>query len=186
MGRTSGGTAAAAGALTLISSQVLAATAASITFSGIPTTYNHLQLECLAAGSASASSYFTVQFNGDTGLNYNFGGWFNGFGVVAGNGGGKNQSSINVHGTDSLTDLPGTSITDYAAYYLMKLPCYANTTFYKAGTFECGFPYDWDNTGVQIVAGWAWASTAAINEIVLAPGANSFAVGSAFYLYGIT
>ena len=54
-----------------IATTYLEADAASVTFSGIPTTYEHLQVRCShrAAGSANGMDFF-IEFNGDTGSNY--------------------------------------------------------------------------------------------------------------------
>ena len=59
---------APSGAYDAIASTTLSASAASITFSGIPSTYTHLQVRLQTSASAAANYYYQV--NGDTGSNY--------------------------------------------------------------------------------------------------------------------
>jgi hypothetical protein len=58
---------------TLISSNVLASSAASITFSAIPATYTDLVVRVSARGSTAANTVgFVLQMNTDTGANYSY------------------------------------------------------------------------------------------------------------------
>jgi hypothetical protein len=54
----------------LISSNTLGSSAASVTFSAIPSTYTDLVLKVSARNNDTGTSYFRVSMNGDTASNY--------------------------------------------------------------------------------------------------------------------
>jgi hypothetical protein len=169
----------------LISSQVLASTAASVTFSSIPNTYNHLKLVAVASANGASYEAHNVTFNGDSGSHYDHGGYTDTFGVYSGNDGAASHAFLASTGAQTVNDLPPSNST-LASYLEIKIPYYNNTTFYKAGNWLSTFGYNWNGNGCWVGHGWAWRSTAAITSIALAISSGSYAVGSAFYLYGIT
>ena len=178
-------TGTAAGAITQISQQLLGSPAASVTFSSIAGTYNQLILYMVAAVSDSAlTQNLLVQFNGDTGSNYDYeyhyGNAASGTDVVA--------------GTDATTSIlvpfliGATAPANSAAAIRLEFPGYAQTTFKKtlnaqagaqSGTSAGSF-YTSTSTGF-------WRSTAAITAIKLFEnGGGNFVTGSVFTLYGLT
>jgi len=169
----------------LIASQVLASPAASVTFSSIPSTYNHLRLVAVGRSSdAVEADVVYLQFNADTAAHYDTALFYPSSNTSA---------SFEVeYGIDQIwaSDFPGTSATaNLPGMCIMDIPAYAGTTFEKFVQMAAGY--------MDAVAGssptnvWAafgvWRSTAAINAIklFLASGDN-FVTGSSFYLYGVT
>jgi Na+-transporting NADH:ubiquinone oxidoreductase subunit NqrB len=167
----------AGNAMELISTQILGSTAASVTFSSIPSTFRHLQVRLTArdtsAGGSAVVLYMT--FNGDVANSYNrhrlYG---NGTSVISMNAGSDQNLWIGESiGSDGATGNFGASITDVLDY--------AQTTKYKTIRSFGGV------TGfneVNIISG-AWRNTAAISTLRIAAGLSTFAVGSRFSLYGI-
>ncbi len=165
----------------LIASSVLAAAAASVTFSSIPGTYNHLQLTAVAQSSDASTDQFLVQFNGDTAGHY-------GALRYAWNGSGAGQSTgsgMTSAQSSSSGDLaPNTGIE--SSLLVLDIPYYANTTFQKICLWNSGFTTQ-SAGGTQFVAMVAWNSSAAITSMkVYTSSGDNFIAGSAFYLYGIT
>ncbi len=163
-----------------IATTYLEADAASVTFSSIPATYEHLQLRTnIRTARASALEPTAIQFNGDTGSNY---------------------ASHRLIGQSS-TPLAGRETSQTRAYATGQMPTataersfygsgyvdildYANTNknttiLFLSGENEATYPY--------VTFGSAlWDATAAVATILLYPlhGSN-FARGSEFTLYGL-
>ena len=167
---------APAGAYDSISSVTLDATAASITFSGIPATYTHLQIRGIARDGTGNSILMTL--NSDTGANYARH-RLTGNGTVAG-----------AVGTASINNMPlfgligvGSSASTFAAFVLDLLD-YANTNKYKTIRNLSGLDQN-GSGGVEFMSG-LWQSTSAVSTITLTnAGAINFTQYSQFALYGI-
>jgi len=163
---------------TLISSQVLASSAASVTFSSIPATYTDLVLKVSARTDVSAVTDTLVFY-----LNYAPSLW--------------SQTNVSGSGT-AATSTRTTSVTYFGQ------PINGNTstsnTFtnteiyipsYNASQNKpiSGFSSTENNTAASTISSGAglWRSTAAISAITLTPltGTN-FVTNSSFYLYGIS
>lgn len=173
------------GAVSLIASQILASTTASVTFSSIPGTFNHLLIK--ATTRSTRASYFdalAMQFNGDTAAHYDEVETYNNGGGVAG----ANETGQTVIG-NSASDgpIPAASVTAGVAGSLeIEIPVYAQTTLNKAGHYRAGFAAGVTGAFDQLFSHFAWRSTAAITSIKLALNTGSWVAGSAFYLYGVT
>ena len=171
-----------------IATTYLEADAASVTFSSIPTTYEHLQLRVSIREEYSAAqrSVFGIQFNGDTAANYGGVHSIQGLGSSAGV---SNWSDADV------TDLI------YVNYSLIggSMP---SASYSGAVVDILDYRNSNKNKTVSYVAGWAtgatdatvcfgsdfWDSTAAITSlsIIGSPYASlDFARGSVFTLYGL-
>lgn len=187
MGRTSGGSGGGGGggAMKLISSQVLAAPAASVTFSAIPATYNHLKLVCnVRTASAGATDIIGAYFNGDAAAHYdNLTILGNNVTVSMGTATGQTEAVLSsVAGNGATAGVSGISETD--------IPTYAGTTFFKTAVTVGGMddsPTGAGDTAVNEILS-KWRNTAAITsiEIFAVASAANFMTGSAFYMYGIT
>lgn len=156
----------------LIASNVLTGTATSVTFSSIPATYRDLILVIRA--STSSLSYLTYRLNGDTGANY--------LTVYAEGTGSLAQSStvIDSFGYFVPGDA-GRSNTGSATLTIANFQDYSATNKHKTQLVRANNT----TTGTSMSAS-RWASTSAINSIVVAPtGAANFEVGGTFYLYGL-
>ena len=166
---------------TLISSQVLGSSAATVTFSSIPSTYKDLVLRCSTRDDAAGTSYYQLysQFNNDTAGNYS---------VTALRGDGS--AAISLRSTGSFQNFLGYDDTSVAttntfASAEMYLPNYTTTSSVKP---FASFSAHENNvsTPVYIFAGAnLWNSTAAITTWKIFPGSGNFVTGSSFYLYGI-
>lgn len=170
------------GAMTLISSNVLGTTTASVTFSSIPGTYNSLLLIWSARGDVAATStILNVVCNADTGANYNYAeGRFDLSATGETSGGGINAASIG-HVAGS------TAPSNYFNGGDLLLPRYAATVQNKAMVARSARMDAVSNSGmwIEVDAAW-WASTAALTSLQLIPASGNFITGSAFYLYGLT
>lgn len=149
----------------------LTATAASVSFSGIPSTYRDL---ILVANIASTTDYVNVrfQFNADTGANYsNI--WMYGTGSSA------VSSSNATSGIQVAYDMVRTTANP-RNNVILNIMDYRLTNKHKVALMRQDGPAD----ATVEVAG-RWASTAAITSIVAVLNSGSFAIGSTFTLYGI-
>lgn len=153
----------------------------SISFTGIPNTYKHLQLRVMAKDSrVAAASNLYVQFNSDTGANYtghNFYG--NGSGTAAGFDGASQTSSalMRVATTNAPSSVFGVGVIDILDY--------ANTNKYKTLRSLSGFD---DNAGNGQIYFWSglWMNTAsAISTITITPVTSPIVQYSHFALYGV-
>jgi hypothetical protein len=151
----------------------------NITFSSIPNTYRHLQVRGLVRTTQNAiQNGCKMEFNGDTGSNYN---WSQ---VYTSNGNTPvvehfvNQSSLN------LGELPSANATTSVfGFVIADIHDYTNTNKYTT-YFETGGS---DRNGSsQIGNCWGvWKNTSAVNSIKLFEPSSNWAVGSMFALYGI-
>ena len=175
----------ASGAQSLVASQVLAAPAANITFSGIPQTFSELRLLAVGASVYSIEGdRWTVSVNGDTGGHYDLQN-------IAGANASASASVKNAQGlwyiaNFSPGDMPGASATAGVAGILeVIIPNYAGTTFQKVGKWYSGYS-DAATAGadqIAVSATVAWRSTAAITSLKVAAGDGNLAAGTAAYLY---
>jgi hypothetical protein len=174
--------AGSAGAMTQIADTTLASAAADITFSSIPSTYNHLKL--VISGSSSSASYngaaFYVQVNGDTGGNYSF----STVAKYAGAG-----ATMTLEGQNSQTQIElgtiwcGQAVTNALSSIDMTFFNYKGTTLHKGMVYTGGSWTDAPGFGT----GWGrWKSTSAITSIKLYSGAGNFMTGTRATLYGWT
>ena len=161
-----------------IQTTYLEADAASVEFSGIPATYEHLQLRWSARSDSGATydnSYF--RFNSDTASNYSHH-YMSGYGSTASAGGTATQNTIfayRLSGASSAAESYGTTVLDILDY--------ANTA--KNTTISGTGGLDGDLSEVIFYSG-LWDSTAAVHTIWLKPyNGSNFPRGSEFTLYGL-
>jgi len=164
---------APAGAYDSISRVTLSATASSITFSGIPSTYTHLQIRSSIVQSA-ANGDIQVQFNGDTTSNYSMH-YVYGAGASAASSGGANQTFFYLGFNAGDTTYPAVSVTDVLDY--------ANTNKYKTARVLAG--WDRNGAGTALFASGNWRNTTAISSITIFPNTGTFNGNSSFALYGV-
>jgi hypothetical protein len=157
----------------LISKQVLAGAVPTVTFSAIPQTYTHLQLWVVGRVSdVVGTSRFYIQFNGDTGNNYNWN-------LIVNN-------TLQTGGPVAiinLGDMAGASATaNCPTSCVINIPNYAGTVFNKQIT---GTTCAVGNVASEVPAG-VWFNTAAITSITISQqNVGNFIIGSTFSLYGI-
>ena len=160
---------------TPIATTTIGTTAASYTFTSIPSTYTDLVL--VANGNVSVASTTKLNVgNGsiDTGSNYS---WT----VISGTGSAANsyrESNVTYTQNERYANWDATN----RATTIIQLQNYSNTTTYKTWISRG------DNaaTGVDAIVG-LWRSTSAINQIMISctNSGPTFLVGTTFTLYGI-
>jgi hypothetical protein len=164
---------------TLISSNVLTASAASIEFASIPATYTDLliKLTAQADGASNAFDNITVTFNG-TGTTNHSSTRLNANGTTATSNRGSNQGII-LPNIMPQTGVPGTPWANAEVY----IPSYTVAQNKPLSTF--GVSEGSQSTAWTAVTAGLFSDVTAISSIVLT-GSTNFISGSSFYLYGIS
>jgi hypothetical protein len=155
--------------------------ASTITFSGIPSGYSHLQVRGIIQGlyTSNDSAGALIRFNSDTGANY-------ATHRLYGNGTGA-FSSASTSGT--FIEGPISLVTPSSSSFspnVIDILDYANTSKYKTVRSLGG--YDINGTGIIGLYSGLWQSTSAITTITITsylPGITVFNQYSTFALYGI-
>ena len=166
---------------TLIEAKTLTTTAASITFTSIPQTYTDLvlKLSCRSTSTAGADIYanLKIQFNSDTGNNYN------GFLVF-----GNNTSA----GSGNYTSQAG-NLFSYANGNVTTANTFSNGELYipnytsssqKTYSVDCVVENN-AAAGFTEFAAEKWPNTSAITTIDVVSLYGLHTADSTFYLYGI-
>jgi hypothetical protein len=151
----------------------------SITFSSIPSTYQHLQVRYMPRISTSDTAENTwLQFNGDTGSNYAYH-FLDGNGSSASSGAGTSQTRIlagRAGAANSGSNIFGANVLDILDY--------ANTNKYTTARILGGIDRNGDGN-IRLDSG-LWMNTAAVTSLTISPTtANNFVQYSSFALYGI-
>lgn len=152
----------------------------SISFSSIPSTYQHLQIRLIARSNRTAvnNDYLEMTFNSDTGANYSFHQLL-GDGTSASANSGTTQNNIIV----SRIATTGGSASIFGGIVLDILD-YDNTSKYKTTRSLGGA--DQNGSGLIYFNSGLWMNTAAITSISIKPSSsNVFQQYSSFALYGI-
>jgi hypothetical protein len=151
----------------------------SITFSSIPSTYQHLQIRYIARGSfAGASQEFYLRYNGSS-ANYNGGHYLYGEGTGV---------SVGKYAYSTVAVLEQlVAATSTASVFnggVIDVLDYTNTNKYKTHRSLGG--YDANGSGYIYVNSSLWMDTAAVSSITMLPSTGNFAQYSSFALYGIS
>jgi hypothetical protein len=166
---------------TLISSNVLTSSAASVTFSSIPATFTDLVLRASVRSDAAATVKETeIIFNADTATNYSF---TNVLGLGS-NGEASQQFGTLAYGwTGKIAAASSTS--DTFANVEIYIPSYTASQNKQISSNNIN---ENNNSIVEATAAVAvlWRNNAAITSILFYPRASNFVSGSSFYLYGIS
>ena len=171
------------GSFESIQTYTLGSSQASVTFSGISSTWKHLQLRLISQDTNNNNfpSSYDLEFNGAAGTDYDSH-QLVGDGSTASAGGFANRPYIRMTGSQTraytgMTDAFGASIIDILDY--------ASTSKNKVVRAFTGAEANSAGQGysVSFISG-EWRSTAAITQIKLTSG-NSFSAKSTFALYGI-
>jgi hypothetical protein len=171
---SSGGAAAAGDYESIATVTVGSGGSSSISFTSIPSTYQHLQVRAIQRCSSGVNN-LQMQLNSDTRNNYSthrLGG--TGEGVFAD--ATTSTSGMKLGLTGLATSTFGATIVD--------LLDYANVNKYKTVRSLNGF----DENGVRgyiLLTSGLWMNTNAVTSITIYPSADSFQQYSSFALYGI-
>jgi len=165
---------------TLISSNVLTSSAASVTFSSIPATYTDLVVRLSARATTTASNIW-VTFNGSSATNYSVT-------VVAANTtsaiSSRESSATYANNFYSVNRSTSTASTfSSAEIYIPSYTVSQNKPFSGMGVIENNSA----TTGFQIADNaLLFRDTTSISSITLTSESGSFVTDSSFYLYGIS
>lgn len=168
---------------TLISSNVLSTTAASVTFSSIPATYTDLIIK-YSARTDESGSYFNdtkLTFNGSTASNYSVTAIY---GKPGDPGSLRSTSAANI-GRNYINAASAT--TNAFASGEVYIPSYTTSQNKPLSAFnatETNGSLDYQ-TIMAAVAGLFRDTTAISSITIAAQGSTLFIAGSSFYLYGI-
>ncbi len=173
----------AAGAYDLLETQVLASSAASVTFTGLDTLaagYQHLQVRSVQRSDNAVDNISNVnlRFNSDTGANYAFH-WLEGDGSSVDSADFSSQTLIAIRRAiprDGATaDSFGASVIDILDF---SSSTKNTTTRALAGVNTAS------NSNIALSSG-LWADTDAVTAITLTSASGNFKTASRFSLYGI-
>jgi hypothetical protein len=172
------------GFVSIATQTVGAGGASSITFTGIPASWKHLQLRvtarCSATGGANNDINFT--FNNDNGNNYSRHRLYGANGTAGTSG----VASSSFAGTE-IGVIPSTDMTaNVFGIGIIDILDYTNTNKYKPVKILSGVN---DNTGTGTtrlaISSSSWNSTSAINSITVFTSSYNYLQYSTFALYGI-
>lgn len=171
------GASAPAEPFALISSTVLGSNATTISFSGIPQTYNHLQLRCLFRNSAAQFQVEPwMQFNGSaTGYaKHELSGVQS---TVAGSNPQSAQTRINLPGANAANDT-----ANVFSFYVIDILDYKDTSKVKTVKSWTGASGA-TSQGIWLHSG-LWENTSAISSILFDFDNGDFLANSKISLYG--
>jgi len=152
--------------------------AASITFSAIPATYEHLKIVLQGRGDTAAESVLMqLRFNGDTAGNYD-----------DQRDVGKDGSTISAGSAGSTSGAIGEIVganggANRAGIVEIAVPYYTRTTWAKVAQSVAAAPADGARVSLNTYV--FWNNTAAITSITLFPVTGNFAIGTIATLYGV-
>ena len=165
------------GFVSIATTTVGAGGASTITFSGIPQVYKHLQIRAIASG-AGAQRY-GVQFNGDTGANYTQHFLYGTGSGTTGSGAATGGAKYNSIGASDGGSTFGASVTDILDY--------TNTNKNTVVRSLAGYNTNTSN-GLAVLYSFVWLNTAAVTSLTIQAAesySGNFAQYSQFALYGI-
>jgi hypothetical protein len=176
----SGGAGGAGGSFESIATATGTGSSGTITFSSIPSTYQHLQIRIMArTDRSSTESGFQIRFNSDSGSNY-VGHQILGFGTTIIANGSTSQTQIDI-GIVAAASAPSNTM----GVGIIDVHDYASSTKNKTVRSLSGEEQNSADSYLTLRSG-LWLNTNAINSITIIPNtANNFTTASVFALYGI-
>jgi hypothetical protein len=162
-----------------IATTTLGTATATITFSSIPSTYQHLQIRVLARSDRSAGvDIMSMRMNSDTGNNYSDH-------LIYGDGSTVQTDRNSTYGTINIQRLASDNLSaSIFSPFVIDILDYGNTNKYKTVRYLAG--YDANGSGRVGLGSGLWQSTSAITTLTLTSAYSSnFNQYSSFALYGI-
>jgi hypothetical protein len=150
--------------------------ASDITFSSIPSTYTHLQIRAIGYASAAGANWYDafMQFNGDTGSNYDYHA-LEGTGSSVFAGASINRSNMIVG------YFGGTNVSAM----VIDILDYTNVNKNKTVRALTGLNQNNANDRGILLVSNLWRNTSAINSIRIFPSSSTISQHTQFALYGI-
>jgi hypothetical protein len=171
---------------TLISSNILSSSAASVTFSAIPATYTDLVIRAStktdASGTYGANSTY-IEINADATTLYSrtdLLATFDGSANLVLSSRGTAESYVTSRYTAELAN-PTSVFSSYELY----IPSYTASQSKPMGSYGVSERNATGIDGINATAG-LYRSNTAISQIKLSPAGANWVSGSSFYLYGIS
>jgi hypothetical protein len=151
----------------------------SVSFTSIPSTYQHLQIRGIARDSRSnGATNLYIQYNSDTGTNYTAHELYgNGSSAVANFEGTSQTSALAARVTGN------TSASNAFGGFVIDILDYANTNKYKTNRSLAGHE-DNSSGAIWLISG-LWLNTSAVTSITITPVTSPILQYSSFALYGI-
>jgi hypothetical protein len=168
-----------------IATVTLGSDTATITFSSIPNTYQHLQIRALAKNAFTTNrgvSLSRFRFNSDSASNYSYHRLI-GDGSTAAASGASSQAYLYCFDTNGF----GGSDNSTFSVGVLDIHDYASTSKNKTLRSLSGVNQNSTTASEQSIGleSGAWYSTSAINRIDITSGGGNWKTGSTFALYGI-
>jgi hypothetical protein len=164
---------------TLISSQVLASSAASVTFSSIPATYTDLVLRMSVRGSSNNLST-RIRWNSDSSALYSLTDLI-GQGSTVLNNTYANNTEIDTTRTNQANNtFTANTFTSIEVY----LPSYTSTTSKPSSSISAAENNSATIANIDVMA-QLYRGTSAVSSAYVFASVGTFDIGSSFYLYGI-
>jgi hypothetical protein len=161
----------------LISSSVLESAAATVTFSGIPSTYTDLVVRVSARSDSSSARVLVMKINNTTGTSYSDTELI-GDGASATSSRNSNNDGTNFGRIPISTDTSNTFGS--SEIYIPSYTASQNRAISGINVTENNGTTAYINASAQL-----YRSTTAVTQLDLYPNAGNFVSGSSFYLYGI-
>jgi len=162
-----------------ITTTTLGTATATITFSSIPATYQHLQIRVLARSDRSAGvDIISMNMNSDTGNNYSDH-------LVYGDGANVQTDRNSTYATINIQRLASDNLSaNIFSDFVIDILDYADTNKYKTIRYLGG--YDANGSGRVNLGSGLWQNTSAVTTITLTSAYSSnYKQYSSFALYGI-
>ena len=171
----------AVGAFESIASATATGSSNTITFSSIPSTYQHLQVRAITknADAGSGFSSFEMRMNGDSASNYPYHRIYGDGTTIYSQGYDAAGGGLGVY----LAPLTTTGLTNIFAAMILDIHDYASTT--KNKTVRTFIGGDANGSGQIVLTSSVWLNTSAITSLSFFIFARNFAAGTVFSLYGI-
>lgn len=164
---------------TLIASNTLSSSAASVTFSAIPNTYTDLVVKSsIRTDQSNPTASFFVRFNGSSATNYSRTSLYTTNASTA-----SSFRESNVNGMEYGVANAATATSNTFANFEIYIPNYLSSTNKPSSAFGVAENNATSPIFIQVSAGLR-SVTDAITSLSLVPSGN-FLSGSSFFLYGI-
>jgi hypothetical protein len=155
----------------------LTSAAASVTFSGIPADYKHLQIRAITRNSSANTSdnWSLMEFNSDTtASNYYMHRIY---------GSGSTRAAEASNNPYAFLTLNNNNTANVFSSTIIDILDYSNTNKYK--TMRNTTVWDANGSGYVSFLSGLWKNTSAVSIITIKAGVNNFTQYSSFALYGI-
>lgn len=162
-----------------LNSTTLSANASTITFTGIPNNYTHLQIRGTVLGSAAASGSLQCRINGDSTAVYTRH-ELGGNGSTAYAYANTAQTSANMYGYyDNIAN------NNFPCAFIVDILDYQNTTKFKTIRILSGMNKNGANYGEVFFKSSLWQNASPVNSLSIFIGGQDMATYSSISLYGV-